>query len=189
MNVTLAFARPCAAPCSVLSAGDAELALRARTDEAAFAALYARHAPYVARVAYRLLGSEADVDDVVQEAFLDAAGAIGDLLDPGAVRAWLVAIAVRRVHKTLRKRQRRAMFASLLAHVVPAASDPRDRQPVDDLYEALDALPVELRVPWTLSRVEQLTLPETARACGVSLATVKRRIAEAEARLERRLGR
>jgi len=163
---------------------DADLALRARSDEAAFGALYERHAPYVARVAYRLLGGDADVDDVVQETFLDAANAIGDLCDPSAVRAWLVAIAVRRVHKVLAKRRRRALFSIFATEAIAQPSDPRI---ADELYDALDRIPAELRVPWLLSRVEQLTLPETARACGVSLATVKRRIADAEARLKRRL--
>jgi RNA polymerase sigma-70 factor (ECF subfamily) len=167
---------------------DAELAVRARTDEAAFTTLYERHSPYIARVAHRLLGGDADVDDVVQETFLDAANAIGDLVDPGAIRAWLVAIAVRRVHKVLAKRKRRTLFSIFAAELAPRASDPRDRQPVDDLYDALDRIPDELRIPWVLARVQELTLPETARACRVSLATVKRRIAEAEERLRRRLG-
>jgi len=172
---------------TTFSIGDAELAIRARTEESAFAALYTRHAPYVARVAFRLLGTESDVDDVVQETFLDAAAAIGDLLDPNAVRSWLVAIAVRRVHKVLRKRQRRNLFAMLFAQVSPASSDPRDRQPVDDLYDALDHLRDDVRIPWALARIEQLTLSEVARICNISLATVKRRIADADERLERRL--
>lgn len=170
-----------------LSIGDAELAIRARTEASAFAALYERHAPYIARVAFRLLGSEADVDDVVQETFLDASGALEDLLDPNAVRAWLVAIAVRRVHKVLKKRHRRTVFSMLFAQIAPGSSDPRDRQPVDDLYDALDQIPDDLRVPWALARIEQLGLAEVARICNISLATVKRRIAEADERLERRL--
>ena len=42
-------------------------------------------------------------------------------------------------------------------------------------------------MPWTLARVEELTLPEVAAACEVSLATIKRRIALADERLQRRL--
>src|SRR5436190_514218 len=67
------------------------------------------------------------------------------------------------------------------------SSDPRDRLPVDELYDALDRLPPDLRVPWVLARIEQSTLPEVARICEISLATVKRRIADADARIERRL--
>ncbi len=166
---------------------DATLVARAQHDEAdAFSALYARHARYIAGVAYRLMGDDGDIDDVVQETFLDAADGIHALEDPGAVRAWLVTIAVRRVKRLLARRRRRRFFFWQAAEMAPRASDPRVRQPVDELYEALDQLPIDLRVPWVLSRIEQVTLPEVARMCEVSLATIKRRLADADARVERR---
>lgn len=167
---------------------DAELVARSvADDEAAFAALYERHARYVAGVVYRILGSDAEVDDVVQETFLDARAGLRALADAQALRGWLVTIAVRRVHRLLKKRRRLAMLTFGLWDTSPRCSDPRDRQAADDLYDVLGRLPPELRVPWALARVEELTLPEVARAEGVSLATVKRRIAEAEERIERRL--
>ena len=43
------------------------------------------------------------------------------------------------------------------------------------------------RVPWVLARIEGQALTEVANACECSLATAKRRIAEAETRLTRRL--
>lgn len=156
--------------------------------EDAFAVLYERHARVVASVVYRLLGSDGEVDDVVQETFLDAAAELGALKDGQAVRSWLITVAVRRVHRLLRKRRRRAFLFSCFVQFSARTSDPRDRQAVDDLYDALDDLAPDLRVPWTLARIEELTLPEVARACEVSLATVKRRIALAEERLEKRLG-
>ena len=58
---------------------------------------------------------------------------------------------------------------------------------VDDINDALERIPEDLRIPWVLHRVEQLSLPETAAACEISLATVKRRIADAEERIQRRL--
>jgi RNA polymerase sigma-70 factor (ECF subfamily) len=156
-------------------------------DETAFAELYTRHARYVAGVVYRLMGNDADLDDVVQETFVDAADGISSLKEPKALRGWLVAIAVRRVHRVLARRRRRTLFGFQMMEVAARSSDPNDRSRVDDLYEALDDIPPDLRVPWTLHRVEQMSLPETAEACGVSLATVKRRIAEAQERIERRL--
>jgi RNA polymerase sigma-70 factor, ECF subfamily len=167
---------------------DAALAARAQKDEAgAFSALYARHARYIAGVAYRLMGDDGDVDDVVQETFLDAADGIHALADPAAVRAWLVTIAVRRVKRLLARRRRRRFLFWQFAEMAPRSSDPRDRAPVDGLYDALDTLPIDLRVPWVLSRIEQVTLAEVARICDVSLATIKRRIADADARIERRI--
>jgi RNA polymerase sigma-70 factor (ECF subfamily) len=58
---------------------------------------------------------------------------------------------------------------------------------VDELYDALYRLPDQLRIPWVLARVEQQPLKDVADACAVSLATVKRRILEADERLERKL--
>lgn len=156
-------------------------------NDRAFAALYRRHARYVAGVVYRLMGSDADLDDVVQEAFVDAAGALASLEDPAGIRAWLARIAVRRVHKRFAKRRRWRWLLGAAREVTPTSSDPRARQPVDALYEALDTLDPSLRVPWSLHFIEGETLPEVAKLCDVSLATAKRRIAEAAAWIERRL--
>ncbi len=152
-------------------------------------ALYAKHARYIAGVVHRVLGTrrDAEVDDLVQETFLDAIEGLERIDDPLAVRAWLVTVAVRRTRRFLARRRRRALFAFWAKDYAPRSSDPRDRQPVDELYDALERIPEDLRIPWILHRVEQLSLPETAAACEVSLATVKRRIADAEERLERRL--
>jgi RNA polymerase sigma-70 factor (ECF subfamily) len=150
--------------------------------------LYAKHARYIAGVVHRILGRpDGEVDDIVQETFLDAFEGIGRLEDPAAARAWLVTVAVRRTRRFLARTRRRARFAFWAKDYAPRASDPRDRLPVDELYDALERIPEDVRIPWILHRVEHLSLPETAAACEVSLATVKRRIADAETRLERRL--
>ena len=159
-------------------------------DPEAFEALYRAHARYVAGVVHRLLSRGArdgELDDIVQETFLDAFEGLVSIDEPRAVRAWLVTVAVRRTRRVLARRRRRALFAFFAKEYAPRASDPRDRSPVDDLYDALERIPEDLRIPWVLHRVEQMSLPETAAACEVSLATVKRRIAEAEERIERRL--
>lgn len=156
-------------------------------NERAFTTLYRRHARYVAGVVYRLMGNDSELDDVVQEAFVDAAGALRSLQDPDGLRAWLARIAVRRVHKRFAKRRRWRWLLGAAESVAAKTSDPRARQPVDALYEALDGLEPKLRVPWSLHFIEGETLPEVAKTCDVSLATAKRRIAEAAAWIERRL--
>jgi RNA polymerase sigma-70 factor (ECF subfamily) len=153
-----------------------------------FEALYAKHSRYVAGVVHRIMGSDGELDDIVQETFIDAIDGLARLQDPAAVRAWLVTVAVRRTRRVLARRRRRALFAFWAADFAPRASDPRDRAAVDELYDALSRIPEDLRIPWVLHRVEAMSLPETAAACECSLATVKRRIADAEERLERRLG-
>lgn len=156
-------------------------------NDRAFAALYRRHARYVAGVVYRLLGSDAELEDVVQEAFVDASRALASLQEPAGFRAWLARIAINRVHKRFARRRRWRWLTGALEHVAPKVSDPATRAKVDALYEALEALPPKLRVPWTLHVVEGETLPEVATLCEISLATVKRRIAEASTLIDRRL--
>jgi RNA polymerase sigma-70 factor, ECF subfamily len=166
---------------------DAALVERARqADQAAFAALYQRHARYLAGIICRLMGDDTDLDDILQETFLLASDALDRLTQPELVRPWLVTIAVRRSHRHLSKRRKRWFLSSRWAELAASASDPIDRSPVDELYDALDRLPRDLRVPWILYRIEQLKLNDVADACEVSLATVKRRIAEAERRIQER---
>ena len=62
-------------------------------DERAFATLYRRHARYVAGVVFRITGNDGDVDDVMQEAFVDAHAGLSGLREPAGFRAWLVRIA------------------------------------------------------------------------------------------------
>jgi RNA polymerase sigma-70 factor (ECF subfamily) len=58
------------------------------------------HRPAVFGVAYRLLGSVADAEDVTQDVWLRAAGA--DLRHIGDLRAWLVTVAARRSYDLLK---------------------------------------------------------------------------------------
>lgn len=165
---------------------DVTLVERARRgDDQAFAAIYKRHARYVAGVAYRILGADGDVDDVVQETFVDAANGIRRIEDPARLRGWLARIAVRRVHRRLARRARSRWLGLELAFLGRSVSEPRDRDRVDALYETLDKISPKLRVPWVLSQIEGESLPDVARLCGVSLATVKRRVAKAEERIRR----
>lgn len=159
-----------------------------RGDDDAFRELYLRYARYVAGVVYRLMGDDGELEDVLQDTFVRASERLGSLRSAGHVRPWLVTIAVRFAKARLARRRRRGRLDREVTHQSPTASDPRDRAPADELYAALDQIPEKLRIPWFLSRVEGEKLEDVATACGCSLATVKRRIAEAQSRLDRRLG-
>ena len=128
-----------------------------------------------------------EILDFVQDTFLIALDRLATLREPRQVRSWLTTIAVRLARKRLATRDRRRRFRQQVASATPGLSDPRDRAPADELYEALDQLPAKLRIPWVLARIGGESLTDTASACEVSLATVKRRIAAAQARLDTRL--
>jgi RNA polymerase sigma-70 factor (ECF subfamily) len=156
--------------------------------ESAFREVYVRHSAHVARVVFRVMGDDRDLDDVVQETFVDALEGVRALLDRRALRGWLVAVAVRKVRRLLGRRRRRALVAKLFGETAPQHTNARAAAEVREWADALDRIDPDVRIPWVLTRVCEMTLEEAAASCGCSLATVKRRIAVAEERLQRRLG-
>jgi RNA polymerase sigma-70 factor (ECF subfamily) len=154
-------------------------------ERAVFDVLYHRHAACVAGIAYRLLSDRAVVTDVVQETFLAALESIDRLRRPEAFRTWLVGIALRRVRRRLYQQSRRALLGRIFSAGAPAASDPETRAPADELRRALATIDPKFRLPWILHHVEGETLPAVAEMEGISLATVKRRIAEADEQIRR----
>jgi RNA polymerase sigma-70 factor (ECF subfamily) len=150
--------------------------------------LFKRFAPYVARIGLRLLGREADVDDLIQEVFLAAFRQRDQLRDPHAAKNWLATIAVRSARRQLRMRRMRQFVGldsgSPALDLPNPAISPEQRALLTRIYEILDGLGVERRLAWTLRYVEGEKLEIVAERCGCSLATVKRRIASAQALLQ-----
>ena len=62
-------------------------------------ALFRRHARMVNGLAFRLLGRDQDVDDLVQDSFLSALRSLDRLAEPQAFASWLGSIVVRSAHK------------------------------------------------------------------------------------------
>ncbi|MEM1033468.1 MAG: sigma-70 family RNA polymerase sigma factor [Myxococcota bacterium] len=175
---------------------DAALVVAARAGERwAQEALFRRHAGGLKRLVFRILPSDADADDVVQDAFITALGRLDQLGDAAAFAAWLRSIAIRRSYKVLRRRRlrRRLGFRDVPlfdpdVSVAPGAPPDVVRE-LTELYAVVETLPPEERIALLLQRVERLPLATIAEEMGISLATVKRRIAAADARLAKRLGR
>ncbi len=165
---------------------DDELVARVRDgDEAAFSALYKRHARHVAGVVYRLLGSDANLEDIVQETFVIGLRQLTSLRDGHALRGWLSTIAIRRVKRDLASRYKRRELDEELSAVMPRVTEPAAREEIHALYEALETLPEKLRVPWILHHIEGETLPAVAELCDTSLTSIKRHLGAANQRLRR----
>ena len=93
------------------------------------------------------MGSDAELDDVVQEVFLDAAGALASVREADSLRGWLGRITVHRIHKRLARRRRSSWLLREQREIVVTVSDPAVKTRVTDLYRALERLPPETRSP------------------------------------------
>lgn len=172
---------------------DAALVIAARAGEGwAQEALFRRHAPMVNGLAFRLMGREADVDDLVQDAFVVAFSRLDALEDPQAFAAWLGSIVVRTAGKVIRRRVlleklglRRRSGPVDIDTVATRTAGPDVGAELRMLYARVERLPADQRIALLLRRVEGMDLEDVARATGVSLATAKRRIAAAQQAIER----
>jgi RNA polymerase sigma-70 factor (ECF subfamily) len=183
--------------------GDAEALLIARSrrgETAAFNQLILLHQQAVYTLAYRMLGDPDNAADVTQETLFSAFRAIGSFRG-GSFRSWLLRIASNACCDYWR-RSRRQPGDSLEALTTPGEGydegaaqqfaaderwDPETLALRTELQALIQAgllhLPLEQRLAVVLSDVHGLAYEEIASATGVSLGTVKSRIARGRAQL------
>jgi RNA polymerase sigma-70 factor (ECF subfamily) len=150
------------------------------------------HSPYVAGLAYRLMGRDDEVDDVVQDVFLAYFRFHGAIREQSAVRGWLATTTVRVVRRRLRLR-RIGLLLRLQDRVDPSdlhsfAASPEDCAVLTSIHRVLDSVGVNDRIAWILRYLEQEQIDDVARICRCSPATAKRRIAAAHSVVKRALG-
>ena len=153
--------------------------------------VYRRYCRYVGAVILRLYGCPSEVDDLIQDVFVEAAVGLTRLRDPEAIKGWLATIAVRTVRRRLRVRRAWRFLgldrdAAETVLVDPRAS-PADRALLRAVYKVLDEMPVQDRLAFTLHTIEGETLKAVAKLCGCTLATAKRRVARGQRLIEQRM--
>lgn len=162
-----------------------------RVETLEFAALFRRYAPYVARIGLRILGRPDEVDDLVQDVFLNVHQHLGELRDPRSVKPWLASITVRAARRKLHKRRIVEFFTKKgeepdYSRVAAEGASLEDRTFIAALFRALEDLPVSERVAWSLRHLEGETMERVAELCQCSLSTAKRRVQAAHEGLVKR---
>jgi RNA polymerase sigma-70 factor (ECF subfamily) len=156
-----------------------------RGDEAARRLLFDRHALHVTRVLARLLGADGELADLVHDVFLMALRDLHGLRDPSSLKAWLTTLAVHLARGHIRRKARRRWLRFVAPRDLPDAPAPTADGDVRDatrrVYRVLDTLAEDERIAFALRFVDGMELTDVAEACGVSLATIKRRLDRAEA--------
>ena len=154
--------------------------------------VYSRYGRYVAAIILRLEGRQAEVEDLVQDVFVEATRGIARLQDPAAIKGWLATITVRVVRRHLRRRRLRAFLGrdagADYTNLVDPAASATDRLILSAVYRVLDEIPADDRIAFWLRFIEGETLDDVARLCDCSCATAKRRIARAQRVIEERMG-
>ncbi|MGC4063792.1 MAG: sigma-70 family RNA polymerase sigma factor [Polyangiaceae bacterium] len=152
------------------------------------AMLFDRFAPMVERLVRRLMGDDRHTDraDVVHDVFVGAFSSAHALKDAAALVSWMQSVTVHTAYNTIRQRKARSWLRILPPEELPElpvrAADADAAEAHARTYRVLGRLGVDERIVFVLRFLEGMDLVEVASACGVSLATVKRRLARAEKR-------
>jgi RNA polymerase sigma-70 factor (ECF subfamily) len=191
-------------------ADDVELATRvARADHAAFETLMRRHNARLFRVARSILRDDAEAEDALQDAYLDAYRHMGDFRGAAQLATWLTRIVINQALMRLRRRRRDRTVVPLAERWTAAAGagpDPAGADVADEQAESppravlraeirrllerrIDDLPMAFRTVFVMRDVEDMSVQETAECLAIPEATVRTRLFRARALLRESLAR
>jgi len=172
---------------AVESQGDALLAALARADTSALRDVYRQHHEAVRAFARRLLSSEADAEEIVQDVFVDLPRAVRNFRGDCALSTFVMSVAVNHARHFLRAAGRRRAAHSRLAQqqlsqvaVAPPADDAAEREELARrLVHAMSQLSAEQRLAFVLCDVEERTSQEAAQILGLPASTLRSRLSTA----------
>ena len=173
-------------------------------DIAPFEGLMRRYNPRLFRVARSILKDEAEAEDALQEAYIQAYRKMADFRGDAEMGTWLTRIVINQALMQLRRRRRERIVVPFNnqgsdqdAQEVDVA-DARAESPSDITLRAevrrmierrIDELPVAFRTVFVMREVEEMTVHETAECLGIPDATVRTRLFRARALLRQSLER
>jgi RNA polymerase sigma-70 factor (ECF subfamily) len=176
----------------VPAADEDKLITRAASGEReAFRTLYERHRGDVARLVFRMLGRRSDLEDIVQEVFVQVHRSLKDFRGQAKFSTWLHRVTVNVVLMHRRSARSRPVFAD---EPPGEGLDPADSMTPDEDAERrermrafarlLDRLADKKRIVFVLHELEGLPPSEIAKIVGAPVLTVRTRLFYARRELE-----
>src|SRR5207244_13020715 len=188
-----------------LTAQEALFVSRLKANEdAAYDELVRTYSGPIYHVAYRMTGDAAEASDAVQDIFLKIFRNIGGFKGEAALKTWIFKIAFSEIMNRLRSWKRRHRYATLSLDESPNGNTPGDgvadagptpeevlqaKEREDAIQQALRRLSHEHRSIIVLRDIEGFSYAEIADVLGISMGTVKSRLARARADLKKSLMR
>jgi RNA polymerase sigma-70 factor (ECF subfamily) len=156
--------------------GETELIAAARDGSAeALGELYDRHARQLLAIAFRLLQSTDDAEDVVHDVFVGLPELLRRYQERGAFGAWLKKVAARVALARIRESSQRPSV-SLDELTNQPHSVPSDVEGVVSLEEAMRGLSPALRAVLVLKELEGFSHAEVARLLDISVGASEVRL-------------
>jgi RNA polymerase sigma-70 factor (ECF subfamily) len=130
---------------------------------------------------------EAELEDAVQEVFMVVHRRLSDFTPGTSERSWLYAMCIRigRAHrrKAAKHRERVSALPPPPQATAPSKAQSEQLHKRQVALRLLDALDEDKRAVFLLYHVEQMSMPEVARALGCPLQTAYSRLKAAQKKL------
>jgi RNA polymerase sigma-70 factor (ECF subfamily) len=190
-------AKAAAAPSSLT---DAEIVARIRAgDRALFEILMRRHNQRIYRAARAVVKDEDEVEDVMQQAYINAYMHLDQFEDRSQFSTWLIRITLNEAFGRRRKRQAESMSrvpsdiaedpGAFMETITSSQPDPERQAYAQELHrmleQAVDTLPETYRTVFMLRDIEGLSTSETGEGLGLGEEAVKTRLHRARAMIRR----
>lgn len=178
-------------PASAAREHDLDLARRAASGErAAQRELFLEQRTNVHRALFRILGSNRELEDLLQDAFIEIFRALPSFRGDSTLGRWCQTIAIRIAYLTISRRRPPAVDLMLVEESVASDIDVRRhavaREATRRLYAALDRIETKQRIAFALAVIDGKSLTEVAELTETSMFAVKTRVWRARRELMRR---
>ncbi|PIE05876.1 MAG: RNA polymerase subunit sigma [Sorangium cellulosum] len=150
-------------------------------DKAAFRDLFNRHRSDVARIVFRMLGPVAEVEDVIQDVFVQVFRCIGDFQGKSKFSTWLHRVSVNVVRMHRRAQRSRPNLSDeiptdLKGEELGPDEDVMRRERIRAFYAVLERLPEKKRTVFILHEIEGLNPKEIAKIVDAPPLTIRTRL-------------
>ena len=133
-----------------------------------------------------ILKNDEDCADAVQETIVKAFLKIDTLKKDKYAKTWLIRILINECYTLLRRESRFTLLESVSGESKAQMEEKKD---YSDLYQAVNLLKEELKLPVVLYYAEEFSIREIAQILDISEGAVQKRLARARAQLKIQLER
>jgi len=177
------------------------IVLLKKGDEPTYKTVVEQYQRYVLNTCFRFVNSEETAEDISQEVFIQLFYSIGEFRGESKLSTWIYRIAVTKSLDYIKKNKRKKRFASIkrlfgedeMEERIPSNDESNPEKELDKkermqiLNLALDSLPENQRIAFTLSKYDEMSYKEIADILGTSVSAVESLIHRAKNNLQKKL--
>lgn len=139
---------------------------------------------------FRILGNNRDLEDLLQDAFLEIFRALPSFRGDSTLTRWCQTIATRTAYLAISRRKPPSVELSLVEEIVASDANTHRvaqmREAARRLYAAMERIDAKQRIAFALAVIDGLSLAEVAQLTESSVVAVKTRVWRARKDLMKR---